>query len=141
METDPKKRYKIEFKSILLDIIEKYKTFERVNLALFIRTFQHDQKNQHLEKSICSQILKPLRLRKSVGDPYDMEEDENESHRDSMQLESIFLNDMPVAKKKLIESLRLEYMGQGNYKRLEMLKKNPNLPDGLLLKFRKCNFP
>ena len=40
METDPNKRHQIEFKSILLDVIEKYKTFERVNRANSVQTLK-----------------------------------------------------------------------------------------------------
>jgi hypothetical protein len=140
METDPSKRYLIEYKSILLDIIEKYKTFERVNLALFLQTFKNEQKNYSIDSEVCSEVIKPEVMSKVAHDIFSQEGDEEQSYEGtSMQLESIFMNDMPLAKKKLIQELKMKYMGPRNERRLEMLKQNPNLPDGLLLKFRKCN--
>ena len=138
METDSNKRYLIEFKSILLDIIEKYKTFERVNLALFLQTFKQEQKNEGIDNVICAEVIRPERGHKPVTTSTLGEEESEE--RDSMLLESVFQNDMPSAKKELIKLLKIKYMGPTGRKRLEMLTKNPNHPDGLLLKFRKCRF-
>lgn len=137
METDANKRYLIEFKSILLDIIEKFKTFERVNLATFLQTFKQEQKNEGIDNIICAEVIRPERAHKPVTDSTLEEESEE---KDSMLLESVFQNDMPTAKKEFIKFLKTKYMGATGWKRLEMLTRNPNLPDGLLLKFRKCSF-
>jgi hypothetical protein len=139
METDPSKRYMIEYKSILLDIIEKYKTFERVNLALFLKKFKIEHGKEGIDSEICAEVIKPERFTKVAHDIFSQEgEGEETFEGDSMQFESIFLNDMPLAKKKQIQTYKQQYMGYNNERRLEMLMQNPNLPDGLLLKFRKC---
>lgn len=138
METDPSKRYLIEFKSILLDIIEKFKTFERVNLAKFLETFKQEQKNENIDHEICSEIIKPERGSKVVQSSIHEDEDPEENEFQSLHMESIFQNDMPAEKRRFINTLKTKYMGPNNQRRLEMLTRNPDLPDGLLLKFRKC---
>ena len=122
METDPNKRHQIEFKSILLDVIEKYKTFERVNRANSVQTFKHEQHNKGIDNTVCAEVLKPEKMKKAAHDPY-LQEGDLEDHisDSSMQLELIFLNDMPTLKRKLIESPKTKYMGADKSKRLNML--------------------
>lgn len=42
METDPKKRFMIDYKSIILDIVEKYKTYRTIETSMEIEPHQEE---------------------------------------------------------------------------------------------------
>lgn len=157
METDQNIRYLIEYKSILLDILEKYKTFERVNLARFLRSFRdvikpfvdseaigskEDQEYIRKKRSnyAISEFLKPERH--SI-DPkteeilcYSKYSDWSDYY-DSPEIDSMYVEDITAADRREILNIKGEILDP--IKRFEMVTFNPQLPDGIMLKFRKCN--
>lgn len=157
METNPNTRYLIEYKSILLDIIEKYKTFERVNLAIFLKSFNvliksfveagvtdSDKESQQAMREkrrqfACSEMIKPERhtFHPKTGEfQYNTGYNSEYSNYDAPELESIFVEDITSADRREIASKKAELLDPLN--RLKMVTMNPELPDGLMLKFRKC---
>ena len=143
MEADCNKRWLVEYKSILLDVIEKYKTFERVNLARFIAEYQSAAPATDLTSYVLSEIVKPD---KYELDPYtgeimyeEFEGEEPEEFYESMaEIDSLFVNEIPPSEKYRVSKLKMEQLNPD--KRYQMVVLNPQLPDGLMLKFRKCSF-
>lgn len=141
MEADQTKRYLIEYKSILLDVIEKYKTFERVNLSRFLLEFENRALPENLTSYILSEIVRPDRfeLDKFSGEIlYErIDGDESDDFYESMaELDSIFVNEVPPSEKYRVSKLKMEELNPE--KRYLLVVSNPHLPDGLMLKFRKC---